>query len=62
MLSPGDVVFIDIPADQITAQTPRWTVKTATRKGKTNWYTFEGWPDPFEEIPASRITAHWVQS
>lgn len=58
MLSPGDQVFLDNDHDPAH----RWTVASVERKGKTNWYTFEGWSDPFEEIPASRITAHWCES
>lgn len=62
MLDPGDVVYVDVPRDQITLTTPRWTVKTAQRKDDINWYTFEGWPNPGEEIPSTRITAHWMQA
>jgi hypothetical protein len=58
MLSPGDEVFLDgnhVPRE-------RWTVSVAGSVDGRVYYQFEGWPDPDEWVPASRITAHWVET
>lgn len=61
MLEPGERVRID-------GGERTWTIAKATRRGDlntgkaTNYYVLEDWPNPGEEIAASRITGNVVWS
>jgi hypothetical protein len=72
MLSPGDQVFLD-GEEKRGLQGRRWTVRAAARADDLphlttssldcqSFYQFVDWPTADEWVPASRITAHWVQS